>query len=151
MTRFAVAQQLNDLGYEFSLKRGRLQWRFIGKGNPPETAKGLLVTLICATRSDRPSLAWDVHPWPKACRESEQCFGHPLARLYPCQQVQTPRGRGRLWQVMPSRVGVLLNRKRHRVTFFKFWEVYPPKLWTDGNARPLNLAKAHRTSSKISH
>jgi hypothetical protein len=60
---------------------------------------------------------------------SQQRFGHKAARLYPLlgRKVRTEEGRGRLWQVLTGRAGVVLDNDPKKVTFVSVEDVKPLK------------------------
>ena len=65
--------------------------------------------------------------WPKACLETERCFGSRHARLFPLidKQVQTPEGWGILWRVFTYSAGVVLESRPQQVTFMEPEQVLP--------------------------
>jgi len=60
---------------------------------------------------------------------SQQRFGHKAARLYPLvgREVRTQEGRGRLWQVLAGRAGVVLDEDPKKVTLVSVEDVKPLK------------------------
>lgn len=65
--------------------------------------------------------------WPEESLESERCFGHATARLYPFigRQVRTPLGSGVLWQAFTERSGIILDAEPGKVTFMPTTQILP--------------------------
>ena len=64
---------------------------------------------------------------------SQQRFGHKAARLYPLvgRKVKIEEGRGRLWQVLSGRAGVVLDSDPKKITFVSVEDVKPLKQGND--------------------
>lgn len=64
--------------------------------------------------------------WPQECLDAAKRFQHPAARLYPLlgMTVRTPRGRGRLLQVLRRAAAVALEGKPD-VVYLPWQEVLP--------------------------
>ncbi len=74
--------------------------------------------------------------WPKECIESRRRFGQPHAVLFPLigRAVQTPQGRGRLFNVMSTKDGAIAGvvvEGEDRVTFVSAADLKP----SDGKLR----------------
>ena len=82
--------------------------------------------------------------WPRECLESEEHFGHYLARFYPLlpteiyaagvkqrrpgRKVMTPKGRGTCHHALAGWVGVVLDDERRTVAYGKPTKKDPPRM-----------------------
>ncbi len=89
----------------------------------------LSADLVDAVRAHKGEILAELEArvWSPECLESARRFGSPSARLYPLLglRVLTPRGPGRLLQVLGRRAAVVLEADARRAATFDSLEILP--------------------------
>lgn len=123
MTAQDLLAQLEQVGVVVSVAGDRLHVEA-----PPGVLTDDLRHLLAKRKPELIAALTGDQVWPPESLEAERRFGHSAARLYPFvgRRVSTPHGPGRLMQVFPDRVVVVLAEEVERPCVFLPSELRPP-------------------------